>query len=90
MKILAVCGFGVGSSIILKTTIVKCLKELGFEADVQHTDMAEATSYKADAVFASPAFVGDLKQVMNTPLYPVSKYADKTEVSEQLKKIFHP
>jgi PTS system ascorbate-specific IIB component len=88
MKILAVCGFGVGSSLILKMTIIKCLKELGLEAEVQNTDITDAKSYKADAIFTSPAFVGDLESVIKTPLYPVSKYSDKAEISEQLKKLY--
>jgi len=29
MKILAVCGFGVGSSMVLKMTLEKAVKELG-------------------------------------------------------------
>mgnify|MGYP000155149085 CR=1 FL=1 len=33
MKILAVCGFGVGSSMVLKMTIDKVIKELGAEGD---------------------------------------------------------
>lgn len=89
MKILAVCGFGVGSSLILRMTITKCLNELGLEADVQNTDITDAKSYKADAIFTSPAFVGDLENVVKTPLYPILKYSDKTEVTEQLKKLFN-
>jgi PTS system ascorbate-specific IIB component len=88
MKILAVCGFGVGSSLILRMTITKCLKELGLEADVQNTDITDAKSYKADAIFTSPAFVGDLEHVVKTPLYAISKYSDKTEVTAQLKQLF--
>lgn len=89
MKILAVCGFGVGSSLILRMTITKCLTDLGLEADVQNTDITDAKSYKADAIFTSPAFVGDLENVVKTPLYPILKYSDKAEVTEQLKKLFN-
>lgn len=43
MKILAVCGFGVGSSMVLKFTIEKALAELGIEAEVENTDLTSAT-----------------------------------------------
>ncbi|HAQ0763352.1 TPA: PTS ascorbate transporter subunit IIB, partial [Enterococcus faecium] len=32
MKILAVCGFGVGSSMVLKMSLDKVIKELGLKA----------------------------------------------------------
>ena len=88
MKILAVCGFGVGSSLILRMTIQKCLTELGLEAEVNNTDITNAKSFKADAIFTSPAFVSDLEGVVKTPLYPVLKYSDKEEVKAQLLILF--
>ncbi len=88
MKILAVCGFGVGSSMILKMTIQKALKDLEVEAEVVNTDLSDAGSYGADAIFTSPDFVGDLeKRVKNARLYPVKKYSDKEEIKGQLKKM---
>ncbi|MFU8785709.1 MAG: PTS sugar transporter subunit IIB [Candidatus Izemoplasmataceae bacterium] len=88
MKILAVCGFGVGSSMILKMTILKALKDLGKEAEVINTDISDAKSYKADAIFTSPDFVSDLKDRVKVDLYPIKKYADKEEVKAQLEKLF--
>ncbi|MFH5881856.1 PTS sugar transporter subunit IIB [Liberiplasma polymorphum] len=88
MKILAVCGFGVGSSMILKMTILKVLKDLGKEAEVINTDISDAKSYKADAIFTSPDFVSDLKDRVKVDLYPIKKYADKEEVKAQLEKLF--
>jgi ascorbate PTS system EIIB component len=88
LKILAVCGFGVGSSMILKMTILKALKDLGKEAEVINTDISDAKSYKADAIFTSPDFVSDLKDRVKVDLYPIKKYADKEEVKAQLEKLF--
>lgn len=39
MKILAVCGFGVGSSMVLKMSIDKVVKELGMKVTVENTDL---------------------------------------------------
>ena len=88
MKILAVCGFGVGSSLILKMTITKALKELGLDADVVNTDITDAKSYKADAIFTSPQFVADLQGSVKAPLFPIQKYSDKEEVKQQLTNLF--
>jgi len=88
MKILAVCGFGVGSSLILKMTIDKVLKDIGYEADVVNTDISDARSYQADAIFTSPDFVESLQGSVKATLYPVKRYSDKEEVKEQLLKAF--
>lgn len=87
MKILAVCGFGVGSSMILKMTIQKALKELDVEAEVVNTDISDSASYKADAIFTSPQFVDDLSNRTDVPLYKVERYSDKEEVKKQIQKL---
>lgn len=88
MKILAVCGFGVGSSLILKMTIDKVLKDIGKDADVVNTDISDARSYQADAIFTSPDFVESLEGSVKAALYPVKRYSNKEEVKEQLLKAF--
>ena len=42
MKILAVCGMGLGTSLILRMNAEKALKQLGIEADVEVSDMGSA------------------------------------------------
>jgi len=88
MKILAVCGFGVGSSLILKMTIDKVLKDIGKDADVVNTDISDARSYQADAIFTSPDFVESMTGSVKATLYPVNRYSDKEEVKAQLIKAF--
>jgi len=87
MKILAVCGFGVGSSMILKMTIQKALRELDVEGEVVNADISDVSSQKADAIFTSPEFVGDLKKRTNARLYPVKKYSDIGEVKGQVEQL---
>jgi PTS system ascorbate-specific IIB component len=40
-KILVVCGNGLGSSFIIEMNVKNVLKELGIEAEVSHTDLAD-------------------------------------------------
>ncbi|AOT77648.1 PTS sugar transporter subunit IIB [Enterococcus faecium] len=53
MKILAVCGFGVGSSMVLKMSLDKVIKELGLKATVENTDLSTAKATMADVYFTS-------------------------------------
>ncbi len=90
MKILAVCGFGVGSSMILKLTIQKALREFGVDAEVINTDISDSAGHNADAVFSSPDFIGDLEKRFKNKeikLYPIKRYSDLEEVKEKVQDL---
>lgn len=48
MKILVVCGSGLGSSFLIEMNIKKILQELGIEAEVDHADLGSAKGSGAD------------------------------------------
>lgn len=86
MKILAVCGFGVGSSMVLKMTLDKVVKELGIEATVENTDIASAKATDADIYFTSAELAPDLKESTSKPVYSIKRYMDKEEVGAKMKE----
>lgn len=55
MKILAVCGMGLGSGLILRMQAEKALKELGIQADLEVADIgtARALASTADLILTS-------------------------------------
>lgn len=85
MKILAVCGFGVGSSMVLKMTLDKVVNELNINAIVENTDISSAKSMEADVYFTSQELMPELKAAVKNPVYPIKKYMDKEEVMHQFK-----
>ena len=86
MKILAVCGFGVGSSMILKMSIDKVLKEMGIDAEVNNTDINDARGTECDVIFTSPELQQELQGTVGVPVYPVKKYMDLEEVKDAIQK----
>lgn len=80
MKILAVCGFGVGSSMVLKMTLEKAVKELGIDAEVKNTDIASAKAEQADIYFTSAELKPGLESSTDKPVYAIKRYMDKDEV----------
>lgn len=86
MKILAVCGFGVGSSMVLKMTLDKVVKELGIQATVENTDLSSAKATPADVYFTSNELMPDLEKSVKAPVYAVKKYMDTQEVKAQMEK----
>ncbi|WCH49089.1 PTS sugar transporter subunit IIB [Lysinibacillus sp. OF-1] len=60
MKILVVCGNGLGSSLILEWNVKKALEALGINAEVTHTDLASAKAEKADIYLGAADIVNEL------------------------------
>ncbi len=87
MKILAVCGFGVGSSMVLKMTLEKAAKELGLKVDVENTDIATAQASQPDVIFTSTELAAQLKSSAKCPVIAVKRYTDKAEATAHLQAL---
>lgn len=87
MKILAVCGFGMGSSMVLRFTIEKAVAALGMDAEVEHTDLASVAGMPADVILTSPELVNQLKGSVQAQVLPVRNYTDKNEVQVLLASV---
>lgn len=87
VKILAVCGFGVGSSMILKMKIEEVLKANGLEAEVFTTDVSSATSTPCDIIFTSKELEKSITGKVNVPVIAIKNFIDKKEIEEKGLKI---
>jgi Phosphotransferase system, galactitol-specific IIB component len=85
MKFLAVCGFGVGSSMILGMSLQKATSNLGVEASVENTDLSSARGMDCDAIFTSEELKNELSANTSVPVFAVKKYMDLEEVTNVLK-----
>lgn len=83
MKILAVCGMGFGSSMVLRMTIEAVLKEEGITASVTTSDISSAKTESADVIVTSSEFK-ELLVDTNIPLVTVKNYVDRNEMKEKL------
>ena len=87
MKILAVCGFGVGSSMVLKMTIEKACRKLGIDAEVENIDLTSARGTPCDAIFTSFDLADALRANIQVPIFPIKRYMNIEEVTESLLKL---
>ena len=87
MKIVAICGAGIGSSGILKVNAERVLSRLGIEADISAAHLATLTSDAADAqiILTSPEFVGDIGKT-NADVIVIENYFDTDELTRKLQK----
>ena len=88
MKILAVCGFGCGSSMILKMSIDKALKEMGKDVETEVSDVSSAKGARCDAIFTSSELADNLRSSVKVPVFEIKKYLDIAEIKGELEKFF--
>jgi ascorbate PTS system EIIB component len=85
VKIVAICGVGVGTSGILKVNAERVLDRLGIDADVSASDAANIESAAADAqvILTSPELVDRIGQT-NADVVVVQNYFDLEELERKL------
>lgn len=87
MKIITVCGLGVGTSLMLKMTVDGALKELGKEADVEHWDMGTIKGKERDLVVTSEEFRDNFEGEEDVIF--IKNIMSKDEVKLELENYFN-
>lgn len=83
LKILAVCGFGVGTSLILKMNIEKAMGQLGIEAEVENIDITTASGAQADFILTSNELAPLLQDKFEIPVAVVINFMSIAEIKEK-------
>jgi PTS system ascorbate-specific IIB component len=86
MKILAVCGAGVGTSVLLKMNAEKALRTLDLEAEVSAVNLATALETQdAQIILTTPDLVEKLAGT-RSEVIAIEGLFDLNEISEKLEK----
>jgi PTS system ascorbate-specific IIB component len=85
VKIVAICGAGVGTSAILKLNAERALERLGIVADVSASDVASVAVKAADAqvILTSPELVSHIPAT-NADIVVIENYFDSDELERKL------
>lgn len=85
MKIVAVCGMGIGTSVLLKMNAEKALRALDVDADVEAADIgtARGAARMADLVLTSAELVEEIGEVP-TEVVVINNFTDVNEITEKL------
>ncbi len=87
LKVLSVCGVGMGSSLMLRMTVEEVLKKMGVEAKVEATDVSSARGMKADVIVGqgmhTEEFEGRAPVVV-----AITNFMDKDTLETQLTEAF--
>lgn len=89
-KVLCICGHGLGSSMMLRMTVESVFADLGINANVETTCVAEAGGYLLgiDLIIISP----ELRKLVDIPehieVIEVINFLDKKEISAKVDGFF--
>lgn len=86
MKIITVCGLGVGTSLILKMTVESALNNLERDADVEHKDMGTLKGTSFDLLVTTKGFQNEFSDIDNV-IY-IDNVVGVEEVTDKLKTYF--
>lgn len=83
LKVLAVCGFGIGTSLFLKINIEEVLKKNCIDAEVINADVTTAASIPSDIVVSSEALKSQLEDKIKVPIITINNFMSKSEIEEK-------
>lgn len=85
LKILIVCGAGLGSSFACQMTVESVLSDLNVKASLDHSDVSSAAGYGADLVIAASNFESQFKRYdIKSETIFLNNLVDKNEIREKL------
>lgn len=89
MKIVAVCGMGIGTSVLLKMNAEKVLRSLGIDdADVEAADIgvARGAARTADIVLTSAELAEEIGDVP-AEVVVINNFIDLNELTQKLEPL---
>lgn len=86
LKVITVCGLGVGSSLILKMTVDQATTQLGVNCNIEHWDMGTVKGRECDLIVTTNGFRKNFADQENVVF--VENIVDVKEVKEALETYF--
>ncbi|OED51026.1 PTS lactose transporter subunit IIB [Endozoicomonas sp. (ex Bugula neritina AB1)] len=86
MKIMAVCSTGLGSSFMIEIKVKEIMKELGVEAEVNHSDLGSITPDMADFFICTTDLASS---VMADNVIAIPNITDKTAIKSKIEEFIH-
>ncbi|MEI7233189.1 PTS sugar transporter subunit IIB [Pectobacterium carotovorum] len=88
LKVLCVCGCGLGSSFAIEMSAKSVLKKLGIDAEINHTTISEASAFNYDVILTQKIFAdilnSDASEDEKKRIIILNKLTDKDEIEEKI------
>ncbi|NPV71809.1 MAG: PTS sugar transporter subunit IIB [Firmicutes bacterium] len=88
LNVIAVCGHGLGSSMLLKINLEEIFGDLGINANVETCNAGEASGFMSgvDMVITTPELSKIIELREGIPVLTVENFLDKGEVGAKLRE----
>lgn len=87
-KIQTVCGFGCGSSLMLKMNVEAIARKNDVKIDIFCSDVGTCTSNQCDVIFISKELAERITDRVKVPVVIINNFMDKKEVEEKCLDYF--
>ncbi len=84
LKIMTVCGFGIGSSLILKMTVDSVLEKNDMQASTEPHDLTSVSDEGVDLILVSNELYPEVKEKVSCPILIIDNFVDEEEVAGKL------
>ena len=88
-KIQCVCGFGCGSSLMLRMAVDDVLRKNGLEADTFTGDVGTCLSNPCDVIFISRDLAERIEDRADMPVVIIENFMDSKEIEEKVLKFMN-
>ncbi len=85
LRVLTICGVGMGSSLMLRMTAEEALRDLGVGAKVEAADVSSARGMHADVILGQGMHTDDFADAAPVVI-AVTNFMDKEVLKEQLRE----
>ncbi len=88
LKVLAACGNGMGSSLIIKMKIEKVLKAMNLQCEVHHASVGQAKSDARhyDLILVSETLVGEFTNLGNAKVVGLKNLLSEEEIKTKVEQ----
>lgn len=89
LKILVVCGYGLGSSALLVINVERALESLGVEGKVEASGLPTLGAFSPDLICCAGIFTSQIRGVPGfekVPIVEVKSFANTEEIKEKIKR----
>lgn len=88
LKILCVCGCGLGSSFAIEMTAKAVLNKLDIPAEIEHTTVSEAGAFRSDIILTQKTFAdiltADANEEEKKRVIVLHRLTDKDEIERKI------
>ncbi len=88
MKIVCVCGMGLGSSVIAKMNIEEVLKTMKMDASVETCDLGSVRGVPADIYVTTRELAGSMPEEYESKTVVLMNFVRKADVESALREHF--